>query len=802
MIALAMLLATALPFAEGHPVPHVTAIPPYGFVDTVIRLHFNVAKSIVYGDETTTVRTREALGRLPFDSLGIHYQAVSLDGHPAQYVVDDAAQSISVSLPHRVAAGTQLVVRFRYWAQPARGMYFIRPDPAYPKLNPEIWTQGEATDNRRWFPTWDEPNDKTPSELIVTVPHGWSVIANGRLMRHSVGPAEETWDWVSPHPKSTYLIAFAAGRFAEYRARLGALPIDSFVAPSDAAMNSICFRDTPKMIAYYQRIIGFPYPFAKYDQIAVERFTFGGMENASATIVADSFLHPEVEDPERSCDNVVSHELAQQWFGDDVTMSDWSNEWINEGFATYFDELWSGHQNGAAAFEYARYQGEQAFFDEARRYLRPIVDYRYNDPLDLFDVTGHARAAAVLQMLRYLVGDKRFFSALHAYLGEYQYRNADTDAFFTSVERSLHMNLKWFEDEWFYRAAYPHYIVDDRYDPDQKALVLDVRQRNADGKPFRMPVVIEAYAGGRVSRVRVWIDRNQQTIRIADVARPPNMVLFDPNENLLRKLTFEQPVSMLAYQLKHAPHVGDREWALGQLAAMVHATSSDRMAAARAIESAALDDPFYGMRAGVVKDAAAFGGVRTVLACLHDRDVRVRIAAAEAAAALPRHQDGVDTALARLTRDRDPDVIAAALRSLGARRALGAYRMLTAAVARAPYDGVVASAALGGLGELGDARAFPLLLQKTTYGTPERERNAAVVALALLAKRLHQPDRALAVLEHLVLKDDLISTRLAAASALGTLGDPRAIPALRRVERSDTQEIVRIQAWTAIQKCR
>ena len=168
------------PFGRGYATTHVTAFAPYAFENTVLRLHFDVARGIVFGDEVATVRAKhDALATLPFNSAGISYDAIVVNGKPAAYALDAARESLDVRLPAPVAAGTRLVVEFRYRAHPQRGVYFIRPDKAYPRLTPEIWTQGEATDNRSWFPTWDEPNAKTPSELIVTVPRGWTVVANG-----------------------------------------------------------------------------------------------------------------------------------------------------------------------------------------------------------------------------------------------------------------------------------------------------------------------------------------------------------------------------------------------------------------------------------------------------------------------------------------------------------------------------------------------------------------------------------------------------------------------------------------------
>ncbi len=389
------------PFGRGHVWFHATAYAPYTFDDTIVRVHFDLARGIVYGDETAVVRPKRALRTLPFNTLGIHYQRVTVDGNPVRYAFDAARQLINVRLPALAAARKPLGVEFIYWVRPQRGVYFIRPDRGYPNIAPEIWSQGEMIDNRRWFPTWDEPNQKTPSELVVTVPRGWTVVANGYLKSHTHTASTETWDWNAPHPKSTYLIAFAAGPLSKHHTTLGqatdgnvaafgngSMDVDSYVQPRNANLNALCFGRTNAIVAYFQQIIGVKFPWEKYDQTTAERFTYGGMENASATIQTQLALHPTIEDSERPCDGLVAHELAHQWWGDDVTMADWSNTWINEGFATYFQELWSEHHFGEAEFEYERYQAQQAYFKETQQYYRPIVDYVYNDPLDLFDYRG------------------------------------------------------------------------------------------------------------------------------------------------------------------------------------------------------------------------------------------------------------------------------------------------------------------------------------------------------------------------------------------------------------------------------
>ncbi len=822
-----LLLTVALPSiaaaAAGRPSPppfggpgatsHRAAVAPYTFENTILRIHFDFERGILYGHETVVVRPKHAgLRVLPFHSLGIAYERVLLDGRPIAYELDPARQCVLVRLPTPAAPAATLTVDFTYSTRPEAGVYFVRPDTAYPHITPQIWSQGEPQDNRRWFPTWDEPNEKTPSELIVTVSRGWTVVANGYLKSHVRGTSLETWDWNAPRPKAPYLIAFVAGPLARHHTTLGAvrgedvvhfgtssMDVDSFVPPPYAALNATCLGNTNAIVAYFQRLIGARFPWEKYDQATAERYFFGGMEDTSATILTTRALHPRIEDVEQPCDVLVAHELAQQWYGDDASWADFSDVWLGEGFATYFDELWSAKRFGEAQFEYERYQAQRAYFAETLAYARPIVDAVYADPIQVFDASSHQRPAQVLHMLRTVFGDARFFAALRAYYLRYSGHTATTHDFFASMDRSLGTNLAWFEEEWFHRTGVPHYVVRQRYDAGTKTLTLGIDQHNADGRPFRMPVTIEADAGGRIVRARPVIDRNAQTVVIAGVPSRPRMVLFDPNATILRRLTFPKSVGDLAYQLAHARYVGDREWALGELANLADTHGTSRTTALRAVRAAALGDPFYGVRADAASAAGAFADGATVDAALHDGDPRVRLAAAAAANPALAAFPAITRDLERMSNDPDARQAAAALEALGTLRAPEAYASLVAALDRPSFDQEVASGALLGLAAYGDAAALPFLEARTAYGVAESERNNAIVALVELAAATHSSAHVLPELVKIATSDPLIGARIAATGALGVLGDPAAIPALEHIARSDSQKLVQLIAEDAAQ---
>src|SRR5262249_14155714 len=151
-----------------------------------------------------------------------------------------------------------------------------------------------------------------------------------------------TYHWKMDVPHVSYLISIAASDFAVYRDQAGGLPLEYYTARSiDEATARRALGNTPKMIAFFGQQLGVPYPYRKYAQVAVPEFTWGGMENISATTLHDGTFRDAISALEGDSDGLVAHELAHQWFGDLVTCKDYAHLWLNEGFASYFDPLYT-----------------------------------------------------------------------------------------------------------------------------------------------------------------------------------------------------------------------------------------------------------------------------------------------------------------------------------------------------------------------------------------------------------------------------------------------------------------------------
>ena len=343
-------------FGGGRAYYHAPRYHEYHLDDVKVVVSFDEVAGDVVGDTTNTLTASHPnTAFVDFDSAHLRYSWVGTPGGgPLRY--QTFGETLRVFFPQPVDAGTTVAVETKYTAHPTKGLYFVRPDRSYPDRPWEVWSQGEMFDNHFWFPTYDWPDDKATSETIVTVPEGQTVVSNGRLARvsHDRGSRTVTYDWVESVPHSTYLISIVAGTFAQWTDHLGSLPVTYYAPPAFRSTVGYDFRATPDMIDFFSKFNGVPYPYEKYAQSAVVNFTYGGMENMSATTQTSRTLHDRRTELDDDSEGLVAHELAHQWWGDLETMQDWGQVWLNEGYATYYEALYREHAHGEAAFDLDR----------------------------------------------------------------------------------------------------------------------------------------------------------------------------------------------------------------------------------------------------------------------------------------------------------------------------------------------------------------------------------------------------------------------------------------------------------------
>lgn len=736
--------------------PSVWRWPPsrtYHVVNYKLELHFDQAKGEVFGDETVTLQPfGPGFQSFYLNSSGLEIESVRLESERGTEVplrFSTKGDKLWVYLDHGYGRGARLNVRVIYHGFPHTGLYFVNPTPAYPRWPREIWSQGEPEFNHFWFPCWDYPNDMATSETITTVPDGQSVVSNGRLVRVTHAAGEATYDWVESVPHSSYLTSIAIGPWRKVADSYEGKPVDYYVPRSvDEATARRSFHLTTDMLAFFSRITGVDYPYEQYAQTTVHNYIFGGMENVSATTLYEWTLHDQRADADYPSTGIVSHELGQHWFGDLVQGRDWADIWLNEGFATYLEAMYTGHHEGNDAFRYEIYQDQMAEQNEERmRYRRPIVDRHYTDPLRMFDATTHEKGAAVLEMMRYVVDGpamasqppspgEPFFQALHRYLVAHRARTTVTADLADSIRSTTGKELGWFFHEWVFLAGHPDYRVEASYDSAARVERVTVRQTQAVSASipiFDMPIELGFYGvSGQHESVQVRDHLAEQTFNVPLNFRP-QWVDFDPDNFIDKTVRFDQPIDAWIAEAEKDPAMMSRLEAAQELGRTSGAESDQ---AVTALGHVLQTDTFYGVRATA---AASLGTIGTasaksaLLAALRESDSRVRSAVVSALGSFAQDREVSEALISVLRNDPSYAVEAAAATDLGRSPSPEAFQALAAKATERPEVHVM-QATLSALAATGNPRAIAILVTSAKPGQMERSRLSALAGLAKLAK--------------------------------------------------------------------
>ncbi len=780
LCAVILSLALLLPVVGRADEPYARS-RDYNLQNVKTHLWFDTDQRKVRGEVTHTIAMlRDGLTQIQFDSVDLKIAAVTVDGKEAKF--STTATALIVPLPAPSRQGEHHEVFIRYDGQPKKGLYFVAPDKNYPNRPKEIWTQGEAEDTRYYIPIYDYPNDRTTSEMILTVPATWLTISNGSLVGvKAETDGTKTWDWKQTEPLSTYLISAVAGEFVEKKDIWRGIPVRYVVPRGQEDTIDSTFSRTRQMLDLFSDKLGVPYPWAQYAQSSVNDFVEGGMENTSATTLTTRGLVAPGLAPElrRGSDDLDSHELAHQWFGDLVTCRDWANIWLNEGFATYFQHYWAEQRYGADEVAYEFWHDQASWFRQKRLYPVPIVTRNFTDSIE-YAGNVYDKGGWVLKMLRTKLGDEDFFRGLNYYLTTNRGQNVVTADLEKAIDHSTSTNVDHFFHQWIWRAGAPRYEVSYTYDDAAHQVKLNVKQtQKVEGMVdlFDMPVEVEiATASGRKTST-IQVSQADETFTLpADSA--PQMVLFDKGDNILKTLEFKKDATALIYQLKNAETVPDRADAAVALGAI-----KDNPDVIAALGDAGQHDPFWGVRVESLKGLGKIGGAaseKQILTAVNDPKPWVRQAAVQELGGFTDDKSLAPQLTEIAANDKAYRVRAAALNALGDIKAPNAYDVLTAAVKLDSPDDTLRNGALEGFGSLADDRSVPLLLEWSAPGKPFDSRSAAIAAVATLDTK----NKAITKTLISYLQEPYIDIKYATLFALTKRGDPDAIAPLEALLKS------------------
>ncbi|MQA88028.1 MAG: M1 family peptidase [Streptosporangiales bacterium] len=388
------------------------------------------------GRTRIVAQATQDLSRFDLDLLALRVQEVTVDDEPARF--EHRGRELVITPPSGLNDDSSFSVEVGYSGTPGptegplgRSGWMPTDDGAFVANQPA----GAAT----WFPCNDHPSDKASYMFRVTVPEGYFAAANGRLASQDTEDGETTYVWLEESPMATYLATATLGRFVVQRGRTGG-GVPSLVAidPSQVDGSAAVAEQTGAITDYFSSVFG-RYPFDTTGAIVDTVGVGYALETQSRPLYDGAPL-----------EWIIAHEIAHQWFGDSVTPTTWRDIWLNEGFATYAEWLWSEHSGDRSA---------QKHFDSF--YSQPgdssVWEVPPGDPGPdrMFHQSVYVRGAMTLHALRTEIGDAAFFRLLRTWASEHRHGHTSTDEFVALAEEISGKQLDQLFQVWLYGSKKP-----------------------------------------------------------------------------------------------------------------------------------------------------------------------------------------------------------------------------------------------------------------------------------------------------------------------------------------------------------
>ena len=752
----------------------------------------------------TFLPIQKPLDQLRLDAHDLAIHSVTSSTEISSWQNTDRALIVTFAKP--ISPTSQAKLTVTYEAEPKKGLYFRTPNMGYDPGDTHLWTQGEPIEARHWFPCFDAPNEFFTSTMTCRLSEGMTALSNGRKVSDSVDEKTKlrVIKWSQETPHVNYLITLVAGYFKRLEEKYGDLSMSFWTAPSDFANAANSFRYTKECMEYLEEEIGVPYPWAKYDQVTVQDFHWGGMENTSISTLNASTLFSSETENLRSSQGLMAHELAHQWFGDLVTCKDWSQLWLNEGFATYYTHLFSGHKDGINEFRYGMYRDQKRLTSRSND-TAPMVNRNYKIPEDMFRKYGflsYTKGSWILHMLRSQLGSDLFRKCVKTYLERHRHGNVVTEDLRSIIEENSGRSFDRFFDQYVYHAHHPELQITYAWDEKSKFAKLSVKQtQKIDDNVllFHVPLPVRFKIDGQVVNHTLPINKLVEDYYFP-LTKAPQIVRIDPDLTLLAKITFAPPTAQIHAQLADASDALGRQQAIELLAKRKDKTTVKKLA------HVLQNDSFYGVR---IAASRALRGIATdatyaVLAeSTNQPNAKVRSQVVSDIASQPK-----PNALPHLKRiladEKNPAIRARAITGLAGHDDKQANRLINQALNQVSFRNQITDAAITALRK----QDKPANIVKIRTALEESGKKFttngyanALRAIAFLGRNqknknglrefftghIHNPKRRLA---------------LTAIESLGELGDPRAIAALEKFSANAEGDPSRKAAEQAIEKIR
>lgn len=801
---------------SGRDLAHYSADEPADFQHMRLQLTFTpegFKARTCEGRVEYTLKSRAAeITSVQMEAVDMRILGVELPGNPNSpaFSYDDKVLTIQLAQPAKPSEAFKIAVKYRL-EDPRKGMHFVLPNASVPAKPLMVYTMSEPIEARYWVPAHDWPNARWTADIEVTVPVPYSVVANGTFVDKtpSTDGKANTFHWRNDKPTDPHLMGLVVGELVKQREQWRDKPVLTYTQPGSEAAARFTFHHVPEMLELYSNLIGYDFPYPSYSHITVVDHHHGGMEHAGFSFVSPFYITDREEGDwplEHTESWLIAHMLAHQWFGGVVNYRSVSQAWLNEGFATYLDTIWTSHREMPDRLEYQMWQKAAGIAgSDSSETGKPMVNRDLADPDDIYGMDGgkvYDKGAWVLHMLRHQLGNDIFWGGVRNYLHSHEWHSVETTDLRQALEQASGRDLEQFFQQWVYGHGIPRLVVDYSWDVTKKQARVTVRQTqkiDSTTPAFTCPLELHFQVAGCDTNTTVEL-RGTHHDFAWQLPAEPTLFCVDPHEALLKTLTVNVPRAMLEEQARHGPT------ALSRFLALETIGKEGRAADIPLLEQTLKNDSeFWTVRRLVAEQLGRWqneASLRVLLEVEHGgiSNARVLSAVIEAMPNFAVSAEAHETVLKYAEPTQPLEVQTAAIRALGGMRASPEFtdrgRKLVLAAAQKPSRRFVRLAAFGSLRALGDTNAYSAVLAMAQPARGDELRGEAIRLLGRLG-RADELRGSTRMTLTTWLEDPDRPAQLAAIDALGELGDPRSLPDLERL-RGGSQADVRNTAEAAI----
>ena len=527
LFAVVTFLVLTLSLATAQRLPEVARPENY-------KLTFapDLDKAKFEGDETITIRVLKSTSEITLNAVDIDFHDVTVTSRGSSQKAkvtpakDKEMVVLTVDKPLGVGAAAIHITYTGILNDEMRGLYLGKDD----KGRKYAASQFEATDARRAFPSFDEPDYKATFDITAVADKDQVAISNYKVVSDTAGPGEKhTVKFATTAKMSAYLAALVVGNFEYIEGSVDGIPIRVYSTPGKKEMGKFALDAAEYIVGYYNKYFGIKYPYGKLDLIGLPDFSAGAMENVGCITFREVILLIDEKqgsiDLKKTIASVTAHEIAHMWFGDLVTMKWWDDVWLNEGFATWMSskpvEKWKPEWN----FDLDDVSGTGGTLNvDSLANTRPIHQAADTPAQiqELFDGIAYGKAASVLRMLESYLGEETFRAGVNAYLKQHQYGNATADDFWDAQAKTSKKPVDKIMPTWVKQAGVPILNVKAQCSGDSTSVTVTQQRYYVDRAKFeasndqlwQIPLCMKGSATGKGAAKCELMSKREETFSL------------------------------------------------------------------------------------------------------------------------------------------------------------------------------------------------------------------------------------------------------------------------------------------------